>query len=103
MFSTGFFMFLAVAAFFSYLKPVTRRRIVGYGLLVDIAVWILFLTVFGGTGAERLAGVAASLGVTAWIHTYRWWAGYERLTLNGWEYIPPKRLRHMFQSPPGDT
>lgn len=85
MFSTGFFMFIAVAAFFSYLQPQTRRRIVGYGLFVDIAVWTLFLTVFGGTGAERLAGVAASLGVTAFIHGYRYLYGYEKLTWSGWQ------------------
>lgn len=88
MLSTGFFMFIAVAAFFTYLKPHTRRRIVGYGLLVDIAIWTLFLTVFGGTGAERLAGVAASLGVTAFIHGYRWLFGYETLTTSGWVRHP---------------
>lgn len=77
MISTGFFMFLAVAAFFTYLSPHTRRRVVGYGLVVDILVWTLFLTIFGGTGAERLAGVAASLGVTAFIHSYRALFGYE--------------------------
>lgn len=88
MFSTGLFMFIAVAAFFSYLHPQTRRRIVGYGLFVDIAIWVLFLTVFGGTGAERLAGVAASLGVTAFIHLYRYLLGYERLTVKGWVRYP---------------
>lgn len=84
MFSTGFFMFLACAAFFSYLKPSTRRRLVGYGLWVDIIVWTFILTIFGGTGAERLAGVAASLGVTAFIHIYKYTRGYERLTTKGW-------------------
>lgn len=84
MLSTGFFMFIAVAAFFSYLRPQTRRRVVGYGLLVDITVWVIFLTVFGGTGAERLAGVAASLGVTAFIHLYRYLFGYEKYVARQW-------------------
>lgn len=88
MFSTGIFMFLACAAFFTYLKPHTRRRIVGYGLWVDIIVWTFMLTVFGGTGAERLAGVAASLGVTAFIHGYKYLRGYERLTSRGWMRYP---------------
>lgn len=84
MISTGFFMFIAVAAFFTYLQPRTRRRVVGYGLFVDFAVWATFLTVFGGTGAERLAGVAASLGVTAFIHGYRYLFGYEKLVRRKW-------------------
>ena len=56
-----------------------------------MVVWVTFLSVFGGTGEERLAGVAASLGVTAYIHGYRWWAGYEVLTLKGWVRHAPKR------------
>ncbi|NLA69317.1 MAG: hypothetical protein GX856_13955 [Gammaproteobacteria bacterium] len=77
-------MFAAVFAIFTYLKPITRRRIVGYGLWLDIAVWVLFIGVFGGTGMERMSAVFASMGVTAFIHSYRWLCGYERLTMNGW-------------------
>lgn len=88
MISTGLMMFLAVAAFFSYLNPHTRRRVVGYGLIVDFVVWAIFLTVFGGTGAERLAGVAASLGVTFFIHSYRFAFGYEVLRARQWARFP---------------
>jgi uncharacterized membrane protein len=84
MISTGIFMFVAVAAFFTYLQPTTRRRVVGYGLIVDIVVWATMLTVFGGTGAERLGGVAASIGVTAFIHAYRYLFGYERRVQGKW-------------------
>lgn len=78
-------MFCAVAALFSYLEPQTRRRLVGYGLLVDVCVWVLFIGVFGGTGMERLGAVFASMGVTAFIHAYRYTRGYEKLTRRGWK------------------
>lgn len=97
MISTGIFMFLAVLVLTTHLSPQTKRRVVGLGLLLDIAVMTFFLTVFGGTGAERLGGIAASLGVTAWIHAYRWWGGYERLTWSGWQLHPPKRVQRMYQ------
>ena len=77
-------MFLGVAAFFTYLKPHTRRRLVGYGLFLDIAVWVVFLTLFGGTGAERLGAIFASMGVTAFIHTYRKVCGYEKFIGGKW-------------------
>ena len=77
-------MFCAVAAFFSYLSPQSRRRLVGYGLWVDAAVWALFLTLFGGTGAERLGAIFASMGVTAFIHSYRRLFGYEKFIRGKW-------------------
>lgn len=84
MLAIAFGMFLGVAAFFSYLQPHTRRRVVGYGLLLDIAVWTTFLVFFGGTGMERMAAIFASAGVTAFIHTYRYACGFEKLTRRGW-------------------
>lgn len=81
-------MFCAVAALFSYLSPQTRRRLVGHGLLLDVCVWVLFIGVFGGTGAERLGAVFASMGVTAFIHLYRYTRGYEKLTCRGWRRYP---------------
>lgn len=79
-------MFAAVAALFTYLKPHTRRRVVGYGLLVDIVVWVVFIGVFGGTGAERMGAIFASMGVTAFIHGYRYLFGFEKLTARGWRH-----------------
>lgn len=77
-------MFLGVAALFSYLQPSTRRRLVGYGLWLDLAVWTVFLVFFGGTGLERMGAIFASMGVTAFIHTYKYFCGYEKYTRNGW-------------------
>lgn len=77
-------MFLGVAAFFSYLSPQSRRRLVGHGLWVDAAVWALFLIVFGGTGMERMSAVFASMGVTAFIHLYRYMFGYEKFIRGKW-------------------
>lgn len=84
MFGIGIGMFLGVAAFFTYLKPQTRRRVVGYGLLLDITIWVVFLTFFGGTGAERMGAIFASMGVTAFIHSYRKLFGYERRVKGQW-------------------
>ena len=81
-------MFLGLAAFFSYLQPQTRRRIVGYGLALDISVWIVFLTFFGGTGMERMSAIFASMGVTAFIHLYRKLFGYERRVSGKWMLFP---------------
>ncbi len=83
-------MFCAVFAVFSYLAPRTKRRVVGYGLAVDIAVWVLFLAIFGGTGMERMAAVFAAMGVTAFIHTYRFAFGYERIVGRRWVFYPGK-------------
>ena len=77
-------MFLGVAAFFTYLRPQTRRRLVGYGLFLDIAVWTVFLVFFGGTGAERLGAIFVSMGVTAFIHSYRRLFGYEKFISGEW-------------------
>lgn len=81
-------MFLGVAAFFTYLKPQTRRRLVGYGLLLDMCVWFVFLTLFGGTGMERMGAIFASMGVTAFIHSYRKLRGYEVRSNGQWVRYP---------------
>ena len=84
MLSIAIGMFLGLAALFSYLEPQTRRRVVGYGLVLDITVWIVFLTFFGGTGMERMSAIFASMGVTAFIHLYRKLFGYERRVRGQW-------------------
>lgn len=83
-------MFIAVAVFTSYLQARTLRRLFGYGLFVDVLVWALLLTLFGGTGLERMAAIFASLGVTAYIHTYRYAFGYERIVGKRWVFYPGK-------------
>lgn len=83
-------MFIAVAAFTTYLAPRTKRRVFGYGLIVDVLVWVLFLSIFGGTGMERMGAVFASIGVTAFIHFYRYAFGYERVVKGRWVFFPGK-------------
>lgn len=84
MLAIAFGMFAAVFAVFTYLSPRARRRVAGYGLLLDLFCWVVFLLVFGGTGAERMAAIFAAMGVTAFIHSYRYLRGYELLTRRGW-------------------
>lgn len=86
-------MFIAVAVFTSYLQARTLRRLFGYGLLIDVLVWALLLIVFGGTGIERMAAIFASLGVTAYIHGYRYAFGYERIVGKRWVFFPGKFRR----------
>lgn len=83
-------MFAAIAAFTSYMQARTLRRLFGYGLVVDLIVWALFLFVFGGTGMERMAAIFASMGVTAYIHFYRFAFGYERIVGKRWVFFPGK-------------
>lgn len=78
MIGTAVAMFLAVGLLMTHLSPRTRRRLVGYGLVLDVAVLAFFLTVFGGTGGERLGAIGATLGVTCAIHLYRLLFGFER-------------------------
>lgn len=93
MISVAIGMFIAVAVFTSYLQARTLRRLFGYGLIVDALVWTLFLVVFGGTGLERMAAIFASIGVTAYIHTYRALFGYERVVKGRWMFYPGKFRR----------
>jgi len=77
-------MFIAVLAFASHLSPSTMRRLVGYGLVVDVGVFVLCLTLFGGTGTERLGAIGASIGITLALHTYKRLWGYERYVDGRW-------------------
>lgn len=71
-------MFLSIVLLSTYLSPRLKRRVVGYGLLVDVASFVLCLTVFGGTGTERLAAIGSAVGITLSIHAYKWAFGYEK-------------------------
>ena len=93
MISIAIGMFVAIAVFTSYLSAQTLRRLFGYGLVVDVLVWTLFLVVFGGTGLERMAAIFASIGITAYIHFYRWAFGYERIKGRRWMFFPGKFRR----------
>lgn len=77
-------MFVAVMLFASHLSPSTTRRLVGYGLWVDIGIFAACLTLFGGTGAERLGAIGASIGITLALHTYKKLFGYERFIDGKW-------------------
>jgi hypothetical protein len=84
MISAAIGMFLALSLLLTHLSAQTKRRLVGYALFVDIGAFALCLTLFGGTGNERLGAIGAAIGITASLHLYKWLFGYERLTKDGW-------------------
>jgi hypothetical protein len=83
MIGTALAMFIAVTLLVTHLERTTMRRIVGYALLVDIVVLIGMLTVFGGTGEERLGAIGMTIGITGALHAYRFVFGYEKLVRRG--------------------
>lgn len=83
MIGTSLAMFLAVALLATHVQRRTMRRIVGHALLVDIIVLTTMLTIFGGTGEERIGAIGMTLGITAALHAYRWAFGYAKLQRRG--------------------
>lgn len=87
MISAAVGMFLALALLMTHLSAQTRRRVVGYALFVDIVSFTLCLSLFGGTGTERLGAIGAAIGITTALHLYRWLYGYERYILSERQWV----------------
>lgn len=77
MFFSAISMFLTIALLATWVPHTIKLRVVGYAYVVDIIVLGSCLFLFGGTGTERMGALAAGIGITCLLHTYRWWAGYE--------------------------
>lgn len=87
MISAAIGMFLALALLMTHLSAQTKRRLVGYSLALDLMSFTLCLTLFGGTGTERLGAIGASIGITAALHAYKWLYGYERYSWSERQWV----------------
>lgn len=81
-------MWIAVLFFSSWLSAQTRRRVVGMGLFADITVHAVLQLMFGGDAQGRAGLLLAGVLINLTMHAYRWLAGYEKLTANGWVRYP---------------
>lgn len=79
----GISMWIAVMFLASWLSPATKRKLVGLGLLTDIAVHALLQSLFAGTGEERVGMLLAGILINLTMHTYK--------KLYGWETLSGKR------------
>lgn len=79
------FMFLA-----RWVPDYWRRRAVGYGLITDITVHVILQSLFGGDAQGRVGMLLAGVLINVTMHWYRRWAGYEKLTMDGWQRFTGK-------------
>lgn len=79
----GISMWIAVMFLASWLSPKTKRKLVGMGLVTDIAVHALLQSMFAGTGEERVGMLLAGILINLTMHTYK--------KLYGWETLGGKR------------
>lgn len=83
-------MSIAIAMYIAFLFLATwipahfKRRAVGYGLITDVSVHIVLQTMFGGDANGRAGLLLAGVLINATMHAYRKFAGYEKLTMDGW-------------------
>ena len=84
VFSTALAMWVAMLFFSSWLSPATKRRIVGMGLMADIAVHTVLQSMFGGDANGRAGLLLAGVLINITMHMYRKHAGYEKLGMDGW-------------------
>lgn len=78
-------MYIAFLLLTTWLSPVVKRRVVGYGLLADILVHIILQTMFGGDANGRVGLLLAGVLINVTMHSYRWLYGFERLSTSGWK------------------
>lgn len=80
----AFAMWVSVLFFSSWLKPSTKRKVVGMGLLADITVHVVLQGMFGGDAAGRAGLLLAGVMINATMHAYRKRYGWEKLSFDGW-------------------
>ena len=81
---TALAMFIAFCFFATWLSAPVKRRIVGYGLAADITVHVVLQTMFGGDANGRAGLLLAGVLINASMHLYRYFYGYETLSMKGW-------------------
>lgn len=83
--TTAFAMWVSVLFFASWLKPATKRKVVGAGLWADITVHVVLQGMFGGDAQGRAGLLLAGVLINLTMHTYRKYAGWETLSFEGWK------------------
>lgn len=81
----GLVMWVSFVFLMSWVPAHWKRRIVGYGFISDISVHVVLQTLFGGDAAGRVSMLFAGVLINASMHLYRRVAGYEKLTMDGWQ------------------
>lgn len=89
---TALAMYIAFLLLTSWLPARVKRRLVGYGLLADIAVHAILQGMFGGDANGRAGLLLAGVLINITMHGYRYWNGHEKLTIKGWKRYAPRRL-----------
>lgn len=84
VFTIAIAMWVSVLFFSSWLKPATKRRIVGMGLFADITVHAVLQGMFGGDASGRAGLLLAGVLINITMHMYRRYKGWEKLGYNGW-------------------
>lgn len=78
--------FFSVALLLSHLSPSMVRRLVGYCGWVDLLLHGTVIYLFMGTSTLGLIQAEASaILFSLALRGYRYFKGYERLTLDGWK------------------
>ena len=77
-------MFIAFIFLMTWVPAHWKRRVVGYGLLADISVHVVFQTMFGGDAEGRAGLLLAGVMINGTMHLYRKMAGWEKLSFDGW-------------------
>lgn len=86
----GLVMWISFMFLMSWVPAQWKRRIVGYGFISDISVHVVLQTLFGGDAAGRVSMLFAGVLINASMHLYRRMAGYEKLTMDGWQQFTSK-------------
>ena len=72
------------------------RRVMAFDAFLDVAVGSVFGFLFYGTLTGMVIAAIATLAFSGFCFIWKQIAGYERLTLAGYVYVPPKwRPPHM--------
>ena len=74
----GILIFIAFWVIFLRLQVVTRLKIIAHPFLMDVTVTIAVILMYGGTGLGLLAGTMAGVLVSISISTYRARYGFIR-------------------------
>lgn len=86
--------FMAFYLLLSHISSKAMRRLVGYKGYVDLVLHTSVIYMFLGTSTDGLIQAeAAAILFSVTLRGYAYFAGYERLTLRGWQRYAG-RFRH---------
>lgn len=97
--SYGFAIWVSFMLLLCWIPAHWKRRMVGAGLLTDIMVHVVLQTLFGGDAGGRVGMLFGGVLINVTLHAYRRFAGYEKLTMDGWQRYSPKGVLLNTNSP----